>query len=652
MVDPTPSNILIPGLTSDESRNTVQFLERVCTVNAPSCKSLILKQSILKHNQYERRRNPDTGKLEFVYEDGKRILRGQAGKDWTKPAIYDLVTSIDLLNEHDYHYPHKVVEECAFWDDENKKCVKVTQEKYVHEPRPALIDAIINSDARTKYLFVPALIEPHKMMCRKKTSNGVSYRTQNNYSTKDVRYGRCLWVDIDGHDFPNEQIAWLNLMAVECLMQILPDYCAQTGVPMPAVVNSGRGVHLYWWLDTPVRIIEKAQQAQFKWLLNQLSSWSKKLIEQDQTCSDIWKTDSASSAIYHMMNLPGTIHPKTGARRYVVNTLGVDYHLYDYDSLCALFAEHEQEEKAAHAQVVVEQEQLSLFDPIVTTSAQIISNDESDPQTSPPETELYPAESLPTVDSTSVSVVENNPRSTLPANYIPNTVYNVRMNKLLKWAAGRNWDIYGHRRNWLLYMGILFQCGATCNLRNPNVYPLHDINALLLRPLDNEEVDEVTASLTAKAIHDTRYKICDGTIADNLEMTDDERTWYCAKGQYHGSDFQPRYDFKVKLREIMDTTSWDPEVECREQFIDRCHELTKQWLDENRFDKNRNSARSRRNKAKPGYNSKGGRPSKYTNEDRAKCFAFKESGICVVLQVHIHTVQKYPATAGGIDFGY
>lgn len=231
------------------------------------------------------------------------------------------------------------------------------------------------------------------------------------------------------------------------------------------------------------------------------------------------------------------------------------------------------------------------------------------------------------VDSTAVSAVENNSCNTPPAHYIPNPVYNGRMNKLLKWAAGRNWDIYGRRRNWLLYMGILFQCGATCDLRNPNIYPLHDINSLLLDPLDNEEVDEVIASLTAKAIHDTRYKICDVTIADNLEMTDDERTWYCAKGQYCGADYRPTYNFASKLREIMAITPENPENECREQYVDRCHDLTKQWLDENRFDQNRNSARSRRNKAKPGYNPKGGRPSKYTDDDRAKCIALHESGM-------------------------
>ena len=627
MVDITQSNIVIPGLTESQSLNTLLFLHRVCAVDVGGCKSLILKQSILKHNQYERKRNPDTGKLEFVYQDGKRILKGRAGKDWTKPAIYDLVTSADFMSEHDYHYPHKVVEEYAFWDDENKKCVKVTHEKYVHERRPALIDAIINSDAKTKYLFVPTLVEPHKMMCRKKTSKGVSYRAQDNYSTKDVRYGRCLWVDIDGHNFPSEQIGWLNLMAIECLMQILPDYCARTGVPMPAVVNSGRGVHLYWWLDTPVLISEKTQQAQFKWLLNQLSNWSKKLIEQDQTCSDIWNTDSAASAVYHLMNLPGCIHPKTGLRRYVVNKYGVDYHLCNYDSLCALFTEPAKEEKADQAQVIVGQKQLSLFDPIETASAQIISDNENDHQTSPLVTEQHPAESLLPVDSTAVSAVENNSCNTPPAHYIPNPVYNGRMNKLLKWAAGRNWDIYGRRRNWLLYMGILFQCGATCDLRNPNIYPLHDINSLLLDPLDNEEVDEVIASLTAKATHDTQYKICDATIADNLEMTDDEHTWYCARGQYCGSDYHPTYDFATKLREIMAITPEDPENECREQYVDRCHDLTKQWLDENRFDQNRNSARSRRNKAKPGYNPKGGRPAKYTDDDRAKCIALHESGM-------------------------
>lgn len=640
------TEILIPGLTPEQSRNTVLFLQFACTSYTLGCKSLILKQSVLKHNQYERKRNPDTGKMEFAYKDGERILKGLAGKDWTKPAIYDLVTSADLMNEHDYYYPHKEVETYAFWAEENKKCIIVENEKYVYEHRPALIDAIIHSDAKTKYLFVPALVEPHKMMCRKKTSKGVLYRTQGNYATKDVRYGRCLWVDIDGHDFSDAQIAWLNLMAVECLMEILPDYCAQTGVPMPAVVNSGRGVHLYWWLDKPVRISEKSQQAQFKWLLNQLSSWARKLIEQDEVCRDIWKPYNAASAVYHLMNLPGCIHPKTGLRRYVVNTYGVDYHLCDYDFLCAVFAESKQEEKAEQSEDAVKQVQLSLFDPITSNSLKTISNaDENDLQIHSPTTEQKPADLLPPVVSHSVSAAENYLVSTHPAQYIANPAYNIRLNKLLRWAADRNWDIYGQRHNWLFYMGILFQSDSTCDLRASSVYPLHDINALLLEPLVRSEVDEIINALTDKATHDTRYKICDTTIADNLDMTDEERKWYCAKGQYPGTKYHPKYNFKSKLREIMDNTPEDPEIECRAQYIDRCHELTKQWFEENRYDKNRNSTRTRKNKAKLGYNPKGGRPPKYTDDDRAKCIALHESGmsyrkIAKQLDIPLSAVQR------------
>ena len=89
----------------------------------------------------------------------------------------------------------------------------------------------------------------------------------------------------------------------------------------------------------------------------------------------------------------------------------------------------------------------------------------------------------------------------------------------------------------------------------------------------------------------------------------------------------------------------NPEIESRAQYVDRCYDLTQKWFDDNRHDKNRNSARTRKNKAKPGYDPKGGRPPKYTEEDRAKCIALKESGmsyrkIAKELDIPLSAVQR------------
>ena len=588
----------IPDLTPEQAENTKLFLNLVADCMDTYGRCLIMRENILTRDTYKHKRNPKTGKLEAVIDDhGEKIISGHKGVNWAKPAIYEVAQHNDLLDTHEHCYSRKKVVEVEYWNEETHELDWRKEKRYIPPIRPSLLQTIIDSSATKKYLFVPVLVRLHPQIKTEETELGAEYKTINNYRTDDVCFGRCLWVDIDGHNLPIDVIKEQNPLAVARLLELLPDFCTKTGIPIPAVINSGRGVHLYWWLDEPLDLHDLDQQMEFRRILNSLNSWAGALIEHDDLCRSLWETDGSTAAIYHLMNLPGCVHPKTGQRRYVANRYGVDYHRYSYTAIKEAF-ETLVADTAAEPTVIVDQPvQLSLYDLPQHPVIQQESPHNTDAATSP------------------THVISTHPR------------YNPRMNKLLAWAESRNWVLFKRRRIFLLCMGIVFSCGAECDLTNPDVYPLHEINAMLADPLDHEEVDEVIASLAAKAKHSAPYKISDEIIATKLEMTSKEKNWYCAKGSTARLDYTPKTTFNDKFKEILATETFDPEYTCYPEFVHMCYKLTIKWFNENRYDKNRNSARTRRRKAKENYNPNGGRPSKYTDEDREKCRKFREQGL-------------------------
>ena len=464
----------IPDLTEEQSENTKLFLNLVADCMGTYGRCLIMRENILTRDTYKHKRNPKTGKLEAVIDDhGEKIISGHKGVNWAKPAIYEVAKHNDLLDTHEHCYSRKKVVDVEYWNEETHELDLRKEKRYIPPIRPSLLQTIIDSSATKKYLFVPVLVRLHPQIKTEETELGVEYKTINNYRTDDVCFGRCLWVDIDGHSLPIDVIKEKNPLAVARLVELLPDFCRKTGIPMPAVINSGRGVHLYWWLDEPLDLHDLDQQMEFRWMLNSLNSWAGALIEHDDLCRSLWETDGSTAAIYHLMNLPGCLHPKTGQRRYVVNRYGVDYHRYSYAEIKNAFEALEKANPEEQTIINDQPVQLSLFD-----LPQLPVN----PQEVPTKSDVADAPAL---------VIAKHPR------------YNTRMNKLLAWAESRKWVLVKRRRIFLLCMGIVFSCGAECDLTNPNVYPLHEINAILADPLDPEEVDEVIASLAAKARHST-----------------------------------------------------------------------------------------------------------------------------------------------------
>jgi len=71
------------------------------------------------------------------------------------------------------------------------------------------------------------------------------YETNKSRTQPNAKYIKAFWLDIDcgeGKDYPSQ---------VEGLAA-LKNFCKVTGLPKPTVVNSGRGLHIYWRLSKTI----------------------------------------------------------------------------------------------------------------------------------------------------------------------------------------------------------------------------------------------------------------------------------------------------------------------------------------------------------------------------------------------------------------
>lgn len=71
------------------------------------------------------------------------------------------------------------------------------------------------------------------------------YRDGSSRTKQNVQALKALWVDLDcgpGKDYPDQLKAFASLQK----------FCQTTGLPKPIIVNSGRGLHVYWPLDTDI----------------------------------------------------------------------------------------------------------------------------------------------------------------------------------------------------------------------------------------------------------------------------------------------------------------------------------------------------------------------------------------------------------------
>jgi hypothetical protein len=74
--------------------------------------------------------------------------------------------------------------------------------------------------------------------------------TKQERKQESVSWVRSLWLDIDcGAD---KAEAGKGYATQQAGLVALRDFCRTTGLPKPTIVNSGRGLHAYWMMGTPV----------------------------------------------------------------------------------------------------------------------------------------------------------------------------------------------------------------------------------------------------------------------------------------------------------------------------------------------------------------------------------------------------------------
>lgn len=166
---------------------------------------------------------------------------------------------------------------------------------------------------------------------------GVNPRQGNN--TKVVSRITCVFVDIDAKDFPSEEE-----YCAHC--NTLKDHLLKIGLYPSAVVESGHGVHLYWFLRStasPKLGIDEAGQQTCK-------AWR----ELQKALIHFCKGDPSLHDLPRILRLPGSLNTKDQANLKhcrVVSCTDRRYSLRDFNFVLGQYRDHqkeiEQAEKAA-----------------------------------------------------------------------------------------------------------------------------------------------------------------------------------------------------------------------------------------------------------------------------------------------------------------
>jgi hypothetical protein len=102
---------------------------------------------------------------------------------------------------------------------------------------------------------VEDLIHTYLEECRDVYFGVAKYSTDENRTKQNVQALKSLWVDIDCGPSKTELSADgvpKGYIDQSTALKALQGFCRSAGLPKPLLVNSGRGVHAYWPLDTEV----------------------------------------------------------------------------------------------------------------------------------------------------------------------------------------------------------------------------------------------------------------------------------------------------------------------------------------------------------------------------------------------------------------
>lgn len=150
-----------------------------------------------------------------------------------------------------------------------------------------------------------------------------------NHAHKDVRAVVGLVVDIDLHNYTSR---------AEMREQVQRDTAAlwymwqqgDSSLPIPAIEDSGRGIHLWWVFNQAIPYEMETDSARwYTTLANAVKSEVGNIIKSLPYKVDI---DSKATAAYRVYNLPGSRNDATDTMRQIIND---DWQTVDVDEFCS-----------------------------------------------------------------------------------------------------------------------------------------------------------------------------------------------------------------------------------------------------------------------------------------------------------------------------
>lgn len=456
----------------------------------------------------------------------------QPGDYITKPARYD---EGDLSREHEYKRGLKkvTVTRMSDWGEEVKD--EIWKDDIV--VRPPITELVDDKRHRLQgYVGLMAAGVPFGRFVKTtyKLPDGSKETKERweriNHAHKDVRAVVGLVVDIDLHNYTSR---------AEMREQVQRDTAAlwymwqqgDSSLPIPAIEDSGRGIHLWWVFNQAIPYEMETDSARwYTTLANAVKSEVGNIIKSLPYKVDI---DSKATAAYRVYNLPGSRNDATDTMRQIIND---DWQTVDVDEFCSAAGVPAPGEPLQPTISVSQKSQKRCYNPSLS-------------------------EDKPEVDGTAALQPETAPvEVTKPgkAVYLPNTATHqhsayYRVDRLVAWAAGRNYQITGLRNEWIACIVSILTAGAGLTLTPKD---LQQYNQLLPNPLSETELAGIIKTMSVYPL-----PMYNKTIAGekHLKMTDEEIAalkMVTEDGDSDGKRIRPQYStpwMAVRAGAIPDT---------------------------------------------------------------------------------------------------
>ena len=456
----------------------------------------------------------------------------QPGDYITKPARYD---EGDLSREHEYKRGIKkvTVTRMSDWGEEVKD--EIWKDDIV--VRPPITELVDDKRHRLQgYVGLMAAGVPFGRLVKTtyKLPDGSKETKERweriNHAHKDVRAVVGLVVDIDLHNYTSR---------AEMREQVQRDTAAlwymwqqgDSSLPIPAIEDSGRGIHLWWVFNQAIPYEMETDSARwYTTLANAVKSEVGNIIKSLPYKVDI---DSKATAAYRVYNLPGSRNDATDTMRQIIND---DWQTVDVDEFCSAAGVPAPGEPLQPPVSVSKKVQKRCYNPSLS-------------------------EDKPEVDGTAALQPETAPvEVTKPgkAVYLPNTATHqhsayYRVDRLVAWAAGRNYQITGLRNEWIACIVSILTAGAGLTLTPKD---LQQYNQLLPNPLSETELAGIIKTMSVYPL-----PMYNKTIAGekHLKMTDEEIAalkMVTEDGDSDGKRIRPQYStpwMAVRAGAIPDT---------------------------------------------------------------------------------------------------